>query len=181
MYFKKFTHYISIFALSAFFVAACGGSITATTEESSHAEAPEETPAEATPAASTSSDGIVEVSISGNDLMQYDKKEIRVPAGSKVKLTLTHSGQLAKAAMGHNFVLLKPETVLEDFATAAMQASDNDYIPADALDGVIAHTKMVGGGESDTIEFDAPAAGEYEFLCTFPGHFALMQGKFIVE
>ena len=56
-----------------------------------------------------------------------------------------------------------------------------EEIPADMKDKFIAHTKMLGGGESDTIEFDAPAPGTYTFMCTFPGHYALMQGKFIVE
>jgi azurin len=40
---------------------------------------------------------------------------------------------------------------------------------------------LIGGGESTTIEFEAPEKGEYTFLCTFPGHFGLMNGKFIVE
>ena len=40
---------------------------------------------------------------------------------------------------------------------------------------------MIGGGESVTIEFDAPEAGTYDFLCTFPAHFAMMKGKFIVK
>ena len=183
MYYKKSFRYISMIALSAVFFVACGGSASSSTaaENDSHAEVPkEEAPAEAT-SSSASNDGVIEISIAGNDLMQFDTKEIKVPAGSKVRLTLTHSGQLAKAAMGHNFVLLSQGIVLEDFATSAMQATDSDYIPAGSEDAVIAHTKLIGGGESDTIEFDAPAAGSYDFLCTFPGHFALMQGKFIVE
>jgi azurin len=40
---------------------------------------------------------------------------------------------------------------------------------------------MIGGGESDTITFDAPEAGTYVFLCTFPGHYQVMRGEFIVE
>ena len=40
---------------------------------------------------------------------------------------------------------------------------------------------MLGGGEETTIEFEAPAKGEYTFICSFPGHYALMNGKFIVE
>jgi azurin len=46
---------------------------------------------------------------------------------------------------------------------------------------VIAHTKVVGGGQSDTIKFPASAlkkGGDYTFICTFPGHSALMKGKF---
>ena len=46
---------------------------------------------------------------------------------------------------------------------------------------MIAHTDMVGGGESSTITFTAPAAGEYPYICSFPGHFGLMTGKLIVK
>jgi len=56
----------------------------------------------------------------------------------------------------------------------------NDYIPKDTQD-VIVHTKIIGGGETTTIEFDAPAVGTYDFICSFPAHFAMMNGKFIVE
>ena len=40
---------------------------------------------------------------------------------------------------------------------------------------------MIGGGETDVIEFPAPEKGTYEFLCSFPGHYGMMKGKFIVE
>ena len=55
------------------------------------------------------------------------------------------------------------------------------YIPPDALDQIIAHTKLLGPGETDTIEFDAPGPGSYPFLCTFPGHVALMSGTLVVQ
>ena len=130
--------------------------------------------------AETSEDGVVEVSITGNDQMQFNKNELRVKAGQTVRLTLNHSGQLAENVMGHNVVILKQGTDVTDFGTRAASARDNDYIPADS-DAVIAHTEMIGGGESTTIEFEAPEAGTYTFICSFPGHYVQMQGKFIVE
>ena len=45
----------------------------------------------------------------------------------------------------------------------------------------LAYTKMLGGGESDTITFDAPEPGTYIFICSFPGHYQLMMGEFIVS
>jgi azurin len=80
--------------------------------------------------------------------------------------------------MGHNFVLLKKGVDLQQFALRAMNAAETAYIPAG--DEVIAHTKVIGGGEATSVTFDAPEPGTYQFLCTFPGHFAMMQGKFIV-
>ncbi|GHA37716.1 hypothetical protein GCM10007103_19000 [Salinimicrobium marinum] len=131
-------------------------------------------------ASETSEDGVVEVSITGNDQMQFNKNELRVKAGQTVRLTLNHSGQLAENVMGHNVVILKQGTDVTDFGTRAASARDNDYIPADS-DEVIAHTEMIGGGESTTIEFEAPEAGTYTFICSFPGHYVQMQGEFIVE
>lgn len=121
-----------------------------------------------------------EVLITGDDMMKFSTKEIRVKAGEPVTLTLKHVGKLDIKVMGHNWVLLKPGVDLVGFASKASAAADNDYIP-EGTEDVIAHTKMVGGGQSDTITFDAPAPGTYQFLCSFPGHFAQMQGTFIVE
>lgn len=121
-----------------------------------------------------------DITITGNDAMQFNKKEIKVEAGKKVKVTLRHIGKMDKNVMGHNFVLLKKGVNAMTFGNKAATARDNDYIPNGTKD-VIAHTKMLGGGETAVIEFDAPEAGTYEFLCSFPGHSAIMKGKFIVE
>ncbi len=81
--------------------------------------------------------------------------------------------------MGHNFVLLAQGTDLNGFGQKAMSAQATDYIPAG--NEVIVHTRLLGGGESDTIVFNAPPAGSYDFLCSFPGHYGIMQGEFIVN
>ncbi len=124
---------------------------------------------------------VTEIVLESADNMQFSMKEIKVEAGTTVKLTLKHNGKLPKQAFGHNFVLLKQGVDMKDFATKAVQAGlANDYVPEDSED-VIAYTSVIGGGESTTIEFEAPEAGEYTFLCSFPGHYALMNGTFIVE
>lgn len=125
--------------------------------------------------------GAAVLTLTGNDAMQFDKKELKVKAGQKVKLTLKHVGKFAKMAMGHNFVLLKPGVDIAEFASKANSAKDNEYIPKSEAAKIIAHTKLLGGGESDTIEFTAPKKGTYRYICSFPGHYGLMQGKFVVE
>ena len=70
---------------------------------------------------------------------------------------------------------LKKNVDLAKFSQEAVKSADNDYIPSNTKD-VIVHTKMLGGGESDTITFEAPAKGSYVYVCSFPGHFALMRG-----
>ncbi|GAA4279780.1 azurin [Gaetbulibacter aestuarii] len=121
-----------------------------------------------------------DVVITGDDMMRFNKSEIKVKAGKKVKLTLRHIGKLDKQVMGHNWVLLKPGVDLMGFSAKAVTFKDNDYIP-DGTEDVIAHTKLIGGGETAVVEFDAPAPGTYEFLCSFPGHAAMMRGTFVVE
>ena len=124
------------------------------------------------------------IEITGNDQMQYSTKTLEATAGDTVVLTLKHIGKLPKAAMGHNFVLLKVGTKIPEFAMSAAKAAATDYVPTDeeGKKAVIAHTKMVGGGESDTVTFTAPAEpGAYPYICSFPGHFALMQGVLTVK
>lgn len=123
---------------------------------------------------------VTEVVLLSNDQMQFDKEKISVPSGKKVRLVLRHTGKQPVEVMGHNFVLLVQGTSIPSFAAKASTARDNEYIP-EATDAVIVHTKMIGGGQSTTIEFDPPAPGTYDFICSFPGHYSMMQGKFIVE
>ncbi len=125
-------------------------------------------------------DNVTEVTLLATDQMKFNKDEIRVPAGKKVKLILKHTGKMDIKVMGHNFVLLTQGTEIPAFANKATGFPDNDYIPTDS-DAVIVHTKLLGGGQQDTIEFDPPAPGTYDFICSFPGHYSLMHGKFIVE
>src|SRR5262245_44915533 len=113
------------------------------------------------------------VEISGNDVMQYDRQELAVPATCKeITVTLHHSGRQPREAMGHNWVLVHAA----DFAAVANAGLSagltSDYVaPGDQR--VIAHTRVIGGGESASVTFKASLlrkGGAYQYLCTFPGH-----------
>ncbi len=123
------------------------------------------------------------VEITGNDQMQYNIKAFEVTEGQKVVLSFKHIGQLPSAAMGHNVVILAAGTAAPAFSAKCAPAKETGYIPTDEESKklIIAHTKMLGGGESDEVTFTAPAAGSYPFICTFPGHFAIMQGVMTVK
>ena len=122
-----------------------------------------------------------QLEISGNDLMQYDKTELAAPASCKeITVTLHHTGKLPKEAMGHNWVLVNAADVAA-VANAGMAAGlANSYVaPGDKR--VLAHTKTIGGGETTSVTFSTSIlkkGGAYEYLCTFPGHNALMHGTF---
>lgn len=123
----------------------------------------------------------VQIKIESNDAMEFNITEFEVFEGQNIELTLEHTGEMPLAAMGHNWVLLKQGVNEYDFGMKAMKASETDYIPESEKDKVIAHTKTLGGGESDTIIFQAPKAGTYTYCCTFPNHFAIMKGKMTVR
>ncbi|YCM46119.1 azurin [Verrucomicrobiaceae bacterium 227] len=124
-----------------------------------------------------------EIVVTCNDTMQFDTKAIDVKADETVKITLKNVGKAPKIAMGHNLVILKAGSNFMAFAAKAGTARETDYIPADPASKamVLAHTKVLGPGETDSLIFKAPAAGSYEFLCSFPGHFALMKGVITVK
>lgn len=121
--------------------------------------------------------------IEGSDAMQFNVGSITVPAScTEFKITLKHTGQMPVAAMGHN-VVIAAAADMQGIAADGMGAGvAADYIkPGDAR--VIAHTKLVGGGESTTISFPVSkisGAGPYEFFCSFPGHDAIMKGSIAV-
>jgi azurin len=123
------------------------------------------------------------LSIDGNDQIQYSAKELRVPKGCKeATVTLKHVGMLAANVMGHNWVLAKTADY-QALAQAGQGAGPPNFLPAgDAR--VIASTPVIGGGQSASVKVDVsklPAGGDYTYFCSFPGHFVLMFGKFIIE
>jgi len=123
-----------------------------------------------------------ELSIDSTDQMTFSAKELTVAADcTEVKLTLHHVGKLAKNVMGHNWVLTKTADY-QPVASEGMKAGvDNDYLtPNDAR--VIAHTSLIGGGESTSVTFPVSKlekGGDYTFFCSFPGHWAVMHGKLV--
>lgn len=143
-------------------------------------------PAEAAPAATTGSKPAVvadcATTIEGNDAMQYNADSITIPAScSQFTVNLKHVGKLAVNVMGHNFVVAKEADM------AGINADGMAVAPEHLKDGdarVVAHTKMIGGGESASVTFDVAKlkdGGPYKFFCSFPGHFALMQGSLQVQ
>jgi azurin len=117
------------------------------------------------------------------DNIAYSTDSLSVPTFcTEVTVTITHTGQLPAVAMGHNWVLL-PADALDAVAQAGMAAgADAGYVPDD--DRIVAATSVVGGGESDSVTFSLDALQDgvtYRYVCTFPGHSAVMQGSFTVS
>ncbi|MCI9844639.1 azurin [Flavobacterium pectinovorum] len=167
---------ISLLILMGFLtITSCGKKETAPVEESTEIN---ETATEGVQPAATVENVLL---IEGNDQMQFNTNELKAVAGKPIKLTLKHVGKIPKEAMGHNLVILQEGTDQSAFALKANEAKATDYIPESEKASVIAHTKLLGGGEEDTIEFTIDKKGSYPFICSFPGHVAMMKGVLIVE
>ena len=123
------------------------------------------------------------VEIVGTEKMQFDKTEIAAKPGETIRVVLKAVGTMPKAIMAHNFVLLKDGVDAVEFNKAAFNARDTGFIPPDKKGDVLAATDLAGGGETVEVTFKVPAkAGSYNFICSFPGHFAMgMRGKLVVK
>jgi putative heme-binding domain-containing protein len=112
--------------------------------------------------------------------LTYATPLLRAKAGEPLKLTFANPD-----VVPHNWVLVKPgalKTVgeLANRLIADPDAVARNYVPRS--DDVLAYTDVVEPRASGTIHFRAPAApGRYPFLCTFPGHWMVMNGEMVVE
>jgi azurin len=110
-------------------------------------------------------------------------ESITVEPGEEIRIVLITRSDLPASAMAHNWILLTMDADGQAFANAASQAKDNDYIPEEMSDQIIAQTGLAAGGETTEVTFTAPEEpGDYEFVCSFPGHYAAsMKGILKVE
>lgn len=164
---------------SALVLLTISGALLVSCNKTEEKEVVVDTPVEAV-APEVAKEDTIKITLNSNDKMQYDLSEIDVYEGQTVVLTLNHTGTMPKDAMGHNFVLLKKDTDMAKFGEEAAKFQKEGYMPTDQSN-IIAHTNLIGGGESDTVTFMAPEKGTYDFLCSFPGHYSVMKGKFNVK
>ena len=115
------------------------------------------------------------VEVQADDKMKFDVTAFEATRGQKIAITLKNTGTTPKLSMGHNLVVLdrgvNEQNVTKFLDTASTEAS-HDYVPAGAKE-VLAHTKLLGPGETDTVTFNAPQIpGAYLYVCSFPGHYS---------
>ena len=121
------------------------------------------------------------IQLKANENMRYDKELFRVRAGKKISLIFKNTGAKSAASMTHNVVILKSGVDIADFADIAHNAKTEQYVPSSLDSLIIAHTRLVGGGDSDQVEFIIPNPGVYDYICSFPGHWGTMQGKIVAQ
>lgn len=123
------------------------------------------------------------VQIEVGDNMKFSVAAISAKPGEQLKVVLKDVGQMPKAAMGHNFVLLKKEANPKEFVDKSASARDTDFIAPTVKEQALTSTRLVGPGETAETTFAAPKqAGQYTYLCSFPGHYAMgMKGILTVK
>ncbi len=146
--------------------------------------APAAAAATSTPAATAPAPAAGEIVIKpgADNPLTYDVKSFTVKAGQKVKVTFNNQSTLPQP---HNWILGKIGS--KDRLIAAFTAMITDpngmakgYIPESP--DIIIHTKLLNPGQSETLDFTAPAeTGDYPYICSFPGHAILMNGVMKVE
>lgn len=114
---------------------------------------------------------VTAVTIVGDDRMRFGPEEFVVARGTTVTLVLRNDGTMPKETMGHNLVILVPGTDPRGFAAAALLHPATAYVAPELKHRVVAATPVIGPGEEARVVFTVPAAaGDYPFVCSFPGH-----------
>jgi azurin len=127
--------------------------------------------------------GVRTIEIQASDTMRFTPARIDARPGERLRVVLKDVGTVPKAAMAHNFVLLKKGVDPKAFCEKSLTARDADYVAPSVKGQVLAATTLVGPGESAEVSFIAPEQnGDYIFICSFPGHFAMgMRGTLSVS
>ena len=124
------------------------------------------------------------VDVDSTDQMTFSTKAIEIDKSCKeFTVNLKHSGSLPKNVMGHNLVVSK-EADMQPIATDGLSAGiDKQYLKeGDAR--IIAHTKIIGAGETGSLKIDVSKldpAEKYGFFCSFPGHISMMKGTITLK
>ena len=128
----------------------------------------------AQPAPAAAPDVVVKLGVIPHQL-KFDKSELTVAPGQLVELVFTNSD-----VMQHNFILGAPGSLQQIGAAAdALMTGPNgaaqQFVPA--MPQVLYATTLVDPGQTITVQFRAPTQpGQYPYVCTFPGHWRLMNG-----
>ncbi|WP_038170920.1 PVC-type heme-binding CxxCH protein [Verrucomicrobium sp. BvORR106] len=115
-----------------------------------------------------------------HEQLRFDTQRIVVEKGKPFEILFENTD-----VMPHNLVVVEPDQHL-NIGMAAMTMSPNDkdkkgraYLPKDFK--VLDATHMLEPGQKEKLQLKAPdKEGNYEFVCTFPGHAMIMWGQVVV-
>ena len=131
------------------------------------------------PVVRSAPDVVIKLSVTSGQ-MQFDKTELNVAPGQLVELVITNPD-----SMQHNFVLGQPGSlqtigIAADELARTPNGPAQQYVPQ--VQQVLYSTKLIEPGETVTVQFKAPTeTGQYPYVCTFPGHWRIMNGVLNVK
>ena len=120
-------------------------------------------------------DQTIEIESIGNQ-MKYNVPEINAERGSTIQIILSNNASME--IMKHNIVVLNSIDSINEVGKQAISAEN--YLPNH--ESIIAASEMIGPGETTELVIQIPnEKGIYPYICTFPGHYQVMQGRIIVK
>ena len=117
--------------------------------------------------------------------LSYDVTEIRMKLGERLVIRYHNASE-----MSHNVVVVKDEGDIQPVGIAALSAMAGDFIPqtlnpkayfSQEQDRILAASRLAYPGVTVFLEFTPDRAGVYPYICTYSGHFTMMQGRIHVE
>jgi plastocyanin len=120
--------------------------------------------------AAQGADTTITIRASGSTL-EFTPTRISAKAGTRVRIRFVNDGTLP-----HNLVVPRSDDDIDALALAAYQAGETGYVPLKLKERLVGFTALASPGESVEVIFVVPAAGEYTYVCLFPGHANSMLG-----
>jgi uncharacterized cupredoxin-like copper-binding protein len=103
--------------------------------------------------------------------LEFLPADIAARAGTTVRIRYVNEGTFP-----HNIVIVKSEDDIDALGAAAFQAGSTDYVPLAMKDRMFAYSPLAAPGATVEFTFVVPPAGEYFFVCLYPGHYNMMVG-----
>lgn len=120
--------------------------------------------------ATQGADITITIRASGSTL-EFTPTRVSAKAGTRLRVRFVNDGTLP-----HNLVVPKDDDDIDALALAAYQAGETSYVPLGMKAKLVGWTTLASPGESVEVTFVVPAAGEYTYVCLFPGHSNSMLG-----
>jgi azurin len=115
-------------------------------------------------------DTVITLRTTGSNL-EFMPDHVSARQGTRVTIRYVNEGTLP-----HNIVLVKEEADIDVLGSAAFQAKETGYVPLEHADRMIAYSALAVPGSTVELTFEVPEAGEYFFVCLYPGHYNMMYG-----
>lgn len=103
--------------------------------------------------------------------LEFTPTRVSAKAGTRLRIRFVNDGTLP-----HNLIVPKSDDDIDALALAAYQAGETGYVPMDLQAKLVGWTTLASPGETVEVSFVVPAAGEYTYVCLFPGHSNSMLG-----